>query len=57
MSRIPRIVSVDDHVVEPPDVWSTRLPARFRDRGPRVVRERGRMAEEAFGGWRPDPEG
>ena len=35
--RIPWIVSLDDHVVEPPDLWSSRLPARYRDVGPRVV--------------------
>ncbi|MCA9511818.1 MAG: amidohydrolase [Myxococcales bacterium] len=34
---IPRFVSVDDHVVEPPHVWQRWLPARFRERGPRVV--------------------
>jgi predicted TIM-barrel fold metal-dependent hydrolase len=33
---IPRIVSVDDHVVEPADLWSSRLPAKYRDVGPRV---------------------
>lgn len=38
--ELPMIVSVDDHVVEPPDVWQTRLPARFRDVGPRVERRR-----------------
>ena len=36
---IPRIISVDDHVVEPPDLWTNRLPARYRDRGPRVERD------------------
>jgi predicted TIM-barrel fold metal-dependent hydrolase len=35
---IPRIVSADDHVVEPAHVWVDRLPARYRDVGPRVVR-------------------
>jgi predicted TIM-barrel fold metal-dependent hydrolase len=35
---IPKIISVDDHVVEPPHVWRTWLPARFRDRGPRIER-------------------
>jgi predicted TIM-barrel fold metal-dependent hydrolase len=35
---LPKIVSVDDHVVEPPHVWETWLPARFRERGPRVER-------------------
>jgi predicted TIM-barrel fold metal-dependent hydrolase len=36
--ELPLIVSVDDHVVEPATVWSDRLPARYRDVGPRVVR-------------------
>jgi hypothetical protein len=35
---IPKIISVDDHVVEPAHVWATWLPERFRDRGPRVER-------------------
>jgi predicted TIM-barrel fold metal-dependent hydrolase len=39
MTRIPRIISVDDHVVEPPHLWQTWLPAGLRDRGPRVVRD------------------
>jgi predicted TIM-barrel fold metal-dependent hydrolase len=35
-------ISVDDHVVEPPDVFEGRIPARYRDRAPKVVRtERG----------------
>jgi predicted TIM-barrel fold metal-dependent hydrolase len=33
---IPRIISVDDHVVEPANLWSSRLPAKYRDVGPRV---------------------
>jgi predicted TIM-barrel fold metal-dependent hydrolase len=36
MAAIPMIVSVDDHVVEPPDLWSSRLPAKYRDVGPRI---------------------
>src|SRR4051794_24886367 len=39
MREIPKIVSVDDHVVEPPHVWQDRLPARDRARGPKVVRD------------------
>ncbi|MBM3663214.1 MAG: amidohydrolase [Actinobacteria bacterium] len=35
---LPMIVSVDDHIVEPPDLWQRWLPGRFRDRGPRVER-------------------
>ncbi len=32
------LVSVDDHLVEPPDVFDHHLPARYRDRAPRVDR-------------------
>ena len=32
-----RCVSVDDHIIEPPHLWQTWLPTRFRARGPRVV--------------------
>src|ERR1700686_3175337 len=35
---LPLIISVDDHVVEPADVWQDRLPAKYRDVGPRIVR-------------------
>jgi predicted TIM-barrel fold metal-dependent hydrolase len=41
---IPRIISVDDHVVEPPDLWTKRLPAKYQDKGPRVVRDRARFS-------------
>ena len=34
----PRIVSVDDHVVEPAHVWERWLPARYRHAAPRVER-------------------
>jgi predicted TIM-barrel fold metal-dependent hydrolase len=40
MLDIPPIISVDDHVLEPPDLWSSRLPARYRDRGPRIIRKK-----------------
>lgn len=32
------IISVDDHVIEPATVWSDRLPAKYLDVGPRIVR-------------------
>src|SRR4051794_19782918 len=35
---VPKIISVDDHVVEPPHVWQTWLPAKHREKGPRVER-------------------
>jgi predicted TIM-barrel fold metal-dependent hydrolase len=33
------LISVDDHVVEPPDMFDRHLPARWRDVAPRVVRK------------------
>ncbi|HYI63005.1 MAG TPA: amidohydrolase family protein [Acidimicrobiales bacterium] len=38
MAELPKIISVDDHVVEPPHVWQTWLPERYRADGPRVER-------------------
>jgi predicted TIM-barrel fold metal-dependent hydrolase len=37
VSDLDWIVSVDDHVVEPPGVWQDRLPQKYHDEGPRVV--------------------
>ena len=31
------MVSVDDHVLEPPGVWQDRVPARYREVAPRLV--------------------
>ena len=38
MDIFGRIISVDDHVVEPPRLWQDRLPRKYQDVGPRVVR-------------------
>jgi predicted TIM-barrel fold metal-dependent hydrolase len=38
-SEFPLIISVDDHIQEPPDLWTERLPARYAGVGPRVLRE------------------
>jgi predicted TIM-barrel fold metal-dependent hydrolase len=38
VAGLPKIVSVDDHVVEPSHLWQTWLPERFRADGPRVER-------------------
>ena len=38
MRELPKIISVDDHVIEPATVWSDRLPSKFRDIGPRIER-------------------
>jgi len=32
-----QIVSVDDHVIEHPKVWTDRLPAKYREQGPQIV--------------------
>lgn len=32
-----KILSVDDHVIEHRDVWQDRLPAKFKEVGPKVV--------------------
>lgn len=32
------MISVDDHLVEPPHVWTSWLPSRFADSAPRVIR-------------------
>ena len=32
------LVSADSHVNEPPDLWQSRVPAKFKDRAPRVER-------------------
>ncbi|MBV8463559.1 MAG: amidohydrolase family protein, partial [Acidimicrobiales bacterium] len=38
MADLPMIISVDDHVVEPPNVWMDRLPSKYAEIGPRIVR-------------------
>ena len=35
-ARLP-FISVDDHVIEPRDLWLDRLPAKYRDVGPRLI--------------------
>jgi uncharacterized protein len=31
-----RLVDSDSHINEPPDLWTSRLPAKFKDRAPRM---------------------
>ncbi len=31
-----RVISSDSHIVEPPDLWTTRIVHQFRDRGPEM---------------------
>ena len=39
------IIDVDTHVTETPDLWTSRVPARMRDRVPRIETTRdGRLS-------------
>jgi len=54
----PKIISVDDHVIEHSRVWLDRLPRQYHDVGPRTIQERGNM--KFVGGvfsYEPDPDG
>jgi predicted TIM-barrel fold metal-dependent hydrolase len=46
--ELPKIISVDDHVIEPPDVWTSRIPSKYADVMPRI--ERHRVANLQFNG-------
>ena len=35
-SRIYQLIDADSHVNEPPDLWTSRVPAQYRDRAPRM---------------------
>ncbi len=55
IARIPPIVDLDAHVVEPPDVWSSRLPARHRAAGPRIEYHPGGQPVLAGGAYIEEP--
>ena len=38
MAELPMIISVDDHIVEPATTWTDRIPAKYHDVCPRIVR-------------------
>jgi len=44
------VISVDDHLVEPPDMFEGRLPARLQDRAPRIVEDDGKQVWSFDGG-------
>jgi predicted TIM-barrel fold metal-dependent hydrolase len=48
-----QIVSVDDHVIEHPRVWSDRLPERHKEAGPQVVEVDGKELWRLEGSLRP----
>ncbi|MGH7985555.1 MAG: amidohydrolase family protein [Candidatus Binataceae bacterium] len=43
-----RIFSADSHVVEPADVWTARIDARFRDRAPHIIDQVGHRKGDFF---------
>ena len=56
--RIPMLVSPDDHIVEPPNLWTDRLPSKFTELGPHTRRMKG--TAEVAEGWirfRPSDDG
>jgi len=44
------LVSIDDHFIEPPDMWQKHVPKRFLDEVPRVVRNDQGVDEWVFQG-------
>jgi len=38
MAELPRIISVDDHIVEPATTWTDRIATKYHDVCPRIVR-------------------
>ena len=50
-----KVVSVDDHLIEPPDLFEGRLPTTLQGRAPKVVElDGGRQAWEYEGGTYPN---
>jgi predicted TIM-barrel fold metal-dependent hydrolase len=39
-NELPEMISVDDHIMEPKELWQQQLPPSLRERGPRVSREK-----------------
>ena len=44
------LVSIDDHMVEPPDMYKNHVPAKWSDQAPKVVRNEQGVDEWAFQG-------
>jgi predicted TIM-barrel fold metal-dependent hydrolase len=42
------IVSIDDHVIEPPDMFDAHVPERYRDQAPRLLRDEHGMDQWIF---------
>jgi len=44
------LVSIDDHMIEPPDMFENHVPAKWKDRAPKVVRNADGVDEWHFQG-------
>lgn len=44
------LISVDDHIIEPPDLFDAHLPAKYKDDAPRIVRREDGADVWRFGG-------
>ena len=44
------MVSIDDHLIEPPDMYKNHLPAKWLDQAPKIVRNEQGIDEWKFQG-------
>ena len=44
------LVSIDDHMIEPPDMYKNHLPAKWLDQAPKIVRNEQGVDEWTFQG-------
>src|SRR6516162_7414142 len=45
-----RVISADSHIVEPPDMYTSRIEPRFRERAPRIERHKTPVGRE-YDAW------
>jgi hypothetical protein len=45
-----KVISADSHIVEPPDMYTSRIEPKFRERAPRGTRPRS-VANMTLGCW------
>ena len=54
---LPMIISVDDHIIEPPTLFQRWLPTKYQDQAPRVERRLISKDSRLFNGLVEDPDG
>jgi hypothetical protein len=45
-----KVISADSHIVEPPDMYTSRIEPRFRERAPRIERHKTPVGRE-YDAW------